>query len=349
MAAPKKPKGQANPLLDGGSTSNPSFSSVGETGSNGPFNWNANPDPTSEQIATIRMPILGNGGEDPFGLADIIPDVGKKSTNEEREIGERVQSVARMTKDQKDKLADLLVNAGVMKTVSTGYTTSELQTDLSSALKEASQSGAKSLSDYLENQVQQGVGPSGTGTTQSASTQEEIATNLQTVADDYNLPVSPQFLQKYVAQYEAQGLDATAAAEQFKQDYAVKTAQGLYPGFASQINQNIDTNTLLDPYANIAEHTLGVGPKQINWSSPLWSAALNSGAADPKTGRQGIATLSQFSNAIMSNPAYGYQYTDEAQNAAGSLTASLLKLFGKVPDEALSTSQAGPTPDLSAT
>ena len=172
------------------------------------------------------------------------------------------------------------------------------------------------------------------------------AENLQTIADSYLLPNSAQGMAGLAQGYINAGMTLEEAKAAYKAT-AAQQAAGMFPGFAEQINQGFDTKTLISPYESLAEKTLGVSPSTINWSSPMWQQALM--IPDAKTGRPQVATLSQFSTKLMQDPAFGYQYTDEAKNAAGSLTASLLKLFGKVPNETLSTSMTGPTPDLAAT
>lgn len=347
MAEDKKTTTTTAPnLLGGGSVAdqlNQALNTGSATTALEGFNWNA---ATQTMIDKVAVPIL-ESQDDPLGLAGIIPKVGPG--HPAAAIGERVASVPKMTKANQAKLADVLATAGVIKPSSTGYTVSTLQAGLYDALKEAGESGSKSLSGYLAEKVQQGQGAVGAGTTTSPNTADEIAAGLQTIADSYKIPLSSTALQTWAAKYESKGLDATAAADEFKTQYAQPTAAGLWPSFAAQINNGTDTKTLLDPYANLAEHTLGVDPSTINWQSPQWSAALQSGVIDPTTQRPSVSTLSQFSTKLMSDPSFGYQYTQEGQNAAGSLTASILKLFGKLPNETLSTSLSGPTPDLAAT
>lgn len=316
----------------------------------GQIDWNS--DPSASQIDAGTVPILGPGGNDPLGLGGIVPHVGKKASAQQKTIGSRVQDVTDMTKDAQSTLANTLVEAGVLKSDTKGFTTSELQTAMDEALKQASQSGAKSLSDYLVGQIQQGGGTVGsTGNTPEGQTADvnALTDDMQSIADDYMLPASSQGLAAQAKEYLNAGLTATQAEANYKQA-AQQQASALFGGaFATQIDSGISTKTLLDPYTSLAEKTLGVDPSTINWTSPQWQSALMSGSMDPTTKRPSVATLSQFSSKIMQDPSFGYQYTDEAQNSAGSLVASLLKLFGKVPDESLSTSSSGPTPDLAAT
>lgn len=279
----------------GGATGGNPYEQAGGGGGGsvgGSIDWSS--DPTTKQIDEGYVPVLGGNGDDPLGLKELFAkgSVGKitgahkkalQAAEEERTLGARVQSVTDMNDAQKNALGEILVGAGVIKSDSKGFTISSLQTGLDEALKQASQSGSKSLSDYLVQQIEQvssgGGLPGASAATQSPNTKAEIALELQNVATNYGLPMSPQSIQTWAQKYEGEGLDATAASDQFKQDYAVPTAQGLYPGFGGQLSTTVDTTTLLDPYAQIAQHTLGVDPKSINWQSPLWSNALNGGGS----------------------------------------------------------------------
>lgn len=320
----------------------------GATGS-GTVDWNA--DVTTSELDAQKVAIEGSG-PDSLGLHAIF---GNKNP---LTIGAYRAAVAGLTDAQQQQLAGVLVDAGVVAGKSTPFTTSEVETALTDALTEASQAAAKTanqsatpgatptpnLTTYLSGQIAQ---RNAANTGANTADVNDLVSSMQTIADDYQIPGTASGLQQQAQQYLAAGLSSTEAEANYKQA-AQAQAAGLYPNFAAQIDSGVTTKTLLDPYASLAEKTLGVDPSTINWQSPLWAAALN-GPVDQGTNRASVASLSQFSQTLMSNPAYGYQNTQEANNAAGSLTASLLKLFGKLPDETLSTSISGPAPDLSAT
>jgi hypothetical protein len=175
---------------------------------------------------------------------------------------------------------------------------------------------------HIDQVVRQSYSPTNAPATGVAG---EIASNIQTQAADYLVPLSPQDLQKYVGQYLTEGLSAASAGDSFKQ-YAQQLATGLYPTLAPQIQSGLSTKTLLTPYASQASKTLGIDPETIDWTSPKWQAAL-SGGRDAK-GAPTLMDLNQFTNYLRQNPAFDWKSTQEAQDAYASTANMILKTFG---------------------
>lgn len=298
-------------------------------------------DVTTSDLDSAKVELVGSG-DDALGLHEIF-----ENKKPDTVAGYR-SAIASLSQAKQQQLAGILANAGVIASKSTPYTPTEVESGFESALTETLMQGSKgktpTLTEYLGKRDNQ---TSTADSSQTAALQSAMTDNLTKIATDYGVPVSAAGIASHVNGYLSSGLDASQANATFTQ-YAQSLAAGLYPSFAPQIESGISTTTLLDPYKELAAKTLGVSADSIDFTQPLWAAALN-GTTDQKTGRAAPMTLSQWSNTLMSNPAYGYQNTDEAKNAAGSLTASLLKLFGKLPDESFSTSTSGPTPDLAAT
>jgi hypothetical protein len=296
---------------------------------------------TTPQFDAAVIPIDDQSG-DPLGLARLIPAVGPGHAPQS--IAQRVASVSTMSHAAQQELAGILASAGIIAPKSAPYTPTQVQAGLTEALKQASQNKSPSLSAYLQLR---GTATAASGEAQTDALTAGITDNLTKIATSYEVPISSAAIAQHVKSYVDAGLDSTQADASFT-EYAKGLAAGLYPSLAPQIQAGVSTSTLLDPYKLLAEHTVGIDPDTIDWTRPMWGAALN-GTVDPKTGRASPMTLSQWSQKLMSDPQYGYQNTMEAQNAAGSLTDSLLQLFGKLPSESLSTSLSGPAPDLSAT
>lgn len=132
----------------------------------------------------------------------------------------------------------------------------------------------------------------------------------------------------------------SAALAGFKQ-YIQQQAAGRFPEFAQQIGEGINTQTLIDPYAQMAASLLGYGQNPnglgtasqnatndataslgINWDDPKWKRLITGGNGGKPM------TLDEARNTIIQDPQYGWQNTDMAQNLATHVSDSLLETFG---------------------
>ena len=322
-------------------------------------------------VATSQLenePIQLSGPEgDTLGIHALFP----KNSIKAGTVEAYKAAVVKMTQQNQQALADILVNAGILAPHTTGkpYTTKEVQSAFSDTLTQVSQSqsgvnppGKKpgngvipSVTDFLNNAIaQQGTGPNsvtGSAATTTANDQQalnaELTDNFQKIATSYGIPVSQAAIGAHAQAAVAQGLDSTQADANFT-EYAKQVATGLYPTLAPQIAGGVDVATLLDPYKQLIQKTTGIDPGTIDFTDPKYSKFLN-GNIDPSTNRAAPMTLSQVSQTLMQDPQYGYQNTQEAKNTASSLTASILKTFGAIGNDNVSLSMSGPTPDLSAT
>lgn len=140
--------------------------------------------PTSELEGAV-IPILDQSGSDPLGLANLLPGVGPG--NAPQSLGGRVSSVASMPVAAQQQLAQVLVAAdvGLAANKKTPYTTAEIQSALTTALKEASQNKSPSLSDFLNQKIGsvQAAGIASTTTTSPVAQTIYTAADIQATAD----------------------------------------------------------------------------------------------------------------------------------------------------------------------
>jgi hypothetical protein len=94
------------------------------------------------------------------------------------------------------------------------------------------------------------------------------------------------------------------------------------------INSGITPYAWADPYRQEASQILEKNPNEINMNNSEFQFALTQG--DPKTGAKQPLSLADFRSKLMSDPKYGYQYTNQAQQAAWTTGAELLRGFGAI-------------------
>ena len=171
----------------------------------------------------------------------------------------------------------------------------------------------------------------GTGTGGDIST---LADNFQKLAGAYLYQMNPQELDSWVQKsmagdYNQGGFTtgATSAFEQFLKANAIKQ----YPWMTEQINEGVTPNQVIAPYSNAAAQILEISPTvaqtQLTGNGKL---AFALGQKDPKTQQVQPMTVADFSNALKTDPKYGYQYTNAAQQSAWTTGAELLRSFGAI-------------------
>jgi|ERR1035437_3239590 hypothetical protein len=351
--SPSNPSGGGQ-YFGGGGESNP-FAPAPAPGSS--FDWNSGLAPLASQVNSLDVPIYGASG-DTFGLGKVFPmgaSVGgglmtPQVQSAPKDIEYYTASVAKLSVSNQQILGTMLADAGIIGSTTKGYKTSSIQSGIRTALEQSSEAHAPSLTDFLGSAIQQrqAAGLGATGTTQAspariAGDEAAVVPKLQVIADAYQIPMSTQALQQFAASYVSQGLtstsglpDTTDAEGEFTQ-YAQGVAATLYPTLAPQILKGVQTKTLLDPYGKLAASQLGVDQATIDWANPQWSKAL-SGAVDPATGRAVPMGMDQWGQTMRADPTYGWQNTDAAHSAAASFASSILKTFGAVGSDTISTS-----------
>jgi hypothetical protein len=144
-------------------------------------------------------------------------------------------------------------------------------------------------------------------------------------------------------------MGTSAALANFRQ-YVQQQAMSQFPEFTNQIAQGIKTQTLVDPYAQLAASLLGYGavsgqgqasiPQMqdataslgINWNDPKWNRFLKGGA----DGRP--MSMDQARQIIITDPQYNWASTDMAANLAAHVGDSMMETFGFVKPGGTTTS-----------
>jgi hypothetical protein len=160
---------------------------------------------------------------------------------------------------------------------------------------------------------------------------------IQVAAGNYLIPMSDSGLRSMVinglsaATAETISGAATTTADAAKLHFR-EMAKGLFPEFATMLDQGLDTRTLVDPYAQLASSVLGVPASSIDFEigqghDSKWSALLST--TDPKTGAPMVRTLDQAKQLMMSDPKYGFQNSQGGRDLASSFVSALGAMFGK--------------------
>ena len=131
--------------------------------------------------------------------------------------------------------------------------------------------------------------------------------DLASMAHDYHVPMSRDTLEKMAPDGTVHP-DHVAAYE----DYLKKTASGLYPSLAPQIQSGLPTSFLLDPYRQIGKQVLG-DDYEPDFQTNMHDRAALQGGSDP-TGRPSPMTLDHWQQHLKSDPFYGYMASPEGQN-----------------------------------
>jgi hypothetical protein len=138
------------------------------------------------------------------------------------------------------------------------------------------------------------------------------AKSVLETASDYMIPVTGDGVKQW-----------TGKEDQFA-DYAREQAKGMYPTFATAIDQGITTRALLAPYEATAQHLLGT--THPDWDNPIWHAAVDGGRTDK--GMPAPMTIDQWRQHIMNTDAFGYQYTPQAKATAQNIVQELHQAMG---------------------
>ncbi len=164
-------------------------------------------------------------------------------------------------------------------------------------------------------------------------------TDIQAQALAYQIPINSQQLGSMVTKamqgatiesmYVAADAAESAATETFQQQ-----AAGLYPTLAPQIKAGNTVQNLVAPYFNVAESYTGVPSStmmadQQSGGPSKWSSFLQ-GGTDPSTGAPAMQTLDQWKKTLMTDPKYGFQKTQGAQDMAEQMSSAILNAFGRV-------------------
>ena len=135
------------------------------------------------------------------------------------------------------------------------------------------------------------------------------ATDLQTMAHNYHVPMSEGTIQQIAGEGSVEPAKAQAFEEHLK-----TTASGLYPTFAKQIQSGIPTSFLLDPYRQVGQRVLGEDFEPDFVANSLHARALH-GGIDPATNRPTPMPLHEWETYLKTEPTFGWHNTPDGQRS----------------------------------
>lgn len=197
------------------------------------------------------------------------------------------------------------------------------------------QTQTKKYAKTLEN----GQATVGTGIT-GQSLSDYYVQQFTTLAHQYLVPMSQETINQRAALAAQEGGTYQVKDNEIAdfQQTVQKQAASLYSTFATQINKGVSTQTLLNPYAEVAARTLGYGGTSsttqtamdalgITWMQPKWNPAISGGKS--ATGKMPAPmSLTQWRAHLITTPQYGWQHTNTAQQMKLSVGQNLAQAFG---------------------
>lgn len=176
-----------------------------------------------------------------------------------------------------------------------------------------------------------------------------LADNFQKLAGQYMYKLTPAQLDNWV-QRSLQGklgggvgpnkamtggdfgqASLTTGAEAAMEQFLKSQAAIQYPFMKEQIAEGVTPAQYIAPYSNAAAETLQMAPTTAQTEFlPGGKFAFALGQKDGKTGALQPMSLANFTDQLRSNPKFGYQYTDNAQQNAWTEGAQLLRAFGAI-------------------
>lgn len=144
--------------------------------------------------------------------------------------------------------------------------------------------------------------------------------NLNSMASDYGLTFSPDQLQKWASDV----IGGTATTQQF-QSHLIDLASGKYPTISDALAKGTTVKQFMDPYVSQMASALELNPNAIDLTDPKWTAVLN--GVDAKGNRMPMS-IDQAVSFVRSQPQYGWNRTDQANQQAASFAARLGQMFG---------------------
>lgn len=156
----------------------------------------------------------------------------------------------------------------------------------------------------------------------TAKTQAPVVDQIKQLAAQYLVPVSNAAMQKWGSQLIGGQIDA-----QNLEGYLKAQAKSLFPSLSAAIDSGVTVRQYVSPYAALAVQN-GVAPSEtdVNWQDPKWQQALFQ--VDPKTGQRTAMSLADWQDKIRSDPAFGYDKTDQAKSVSADLGQQLSQLAG---------------------
>lgn len=144
---------------------------------------------------------------------------------------------------------------------------------------------------------------------------------VRQLSSQYAVPLSNQAADEWARKI--------ATGEMLQTDYETflrQQAKSLYPSLSADIDRGLTVSTIVDPYSQVAQSTLGVSSDQIDFANPRWNAALN--FDDGKGSGRRMMTLFEWGEHLRKDERYGYDRTPNARTKAYSMVSDLGRMFG---------------------
>jgi hypothetical protein len=185
---------------------------------------------------------------------------------------------------------------------------------------------AANMFGWSDLQIQQAVGAQfkyKSGATYGGAAGTDVQA-MKELAHNYMVPVSDKAIQQWVGD----SLSGNKNIGDFEA-YVKNMAKSLYAGnsvITSGIDAGQTTQTIMDPWRQVAAQTLDKAPAEIDFTDPKFMKAINQ--IDPKTGTMAPMSLEQWQTTLKTDKVYGYDHTDAAMNAASDLLTSFGQKMG---------------------
>lgn len=164
----------------------------------------------------------------------------------------------------------------------------------------------------LRNFVYASAYKSGGGATMAAASDQ--ATKLNELGSKYLLKNIPESIQRQVLTGERSLEDV---------EMVLRTqSKTLYPHLSELIDQGLSLADIAEPYRRVIAQELEMDDQMVNMADPKYSRFL-----DPNESGTRYAP-GEIRRIVRTDPAFGWEYTEEAQNRAQSAAFSIVRGFG---------------------
>lgn len=144
--------------------------------------------------------------------------------------------------------------------------------------------------------------------------------SIKSIASNYGVPLSDTVTNQWIAKI-ASGQENEASFQAYVRDLS----KNLYPALSSGFDRGLTFGQMTSPYAQYASNILEIPEAQVDFTDPKWAAAFT--MKDAK-GQQTQMSFGEWADYLRTNPAFGYEYTDGAQEKAYQVANQLARLFG---------------------
>jgi hypothetical protein len=146
---------------------------------------------------------------------------------------------------------------------------------------------------------------------------------LRSMSSQYLVPITDGQMQHWTRQV----LAGSTTADDFS-GYLADQAKTLFPWMAKAIDAGTTPGQYLDPYRSAAASTLELDPARVDFSQAKWRNLFET--IDPKTGDRSERGLANAMTLMRTDPRYGFDYTQGANNDAANFAQGLAQEFGYV-------------------